>query len=262
MTQEIKCLSSDLKICGSILFHRGTSGHPRVPQIAKWMSRWHIVSYTFYKPVYANVKVTVCASWGPRDFEKLRMPPEAGSDGGLSYVIIWKSTSHSPALSCLFLALPFQFSTKSLQSLCELVPQLSCQTLLISSSNPAQPCICVKWFSFCTLINPLLWESVAAPRLPSPLGCVGALLFPGSAAMPPVFVLFCLLRKTFILQRSKLFELACSNTSVSILKCGTPIVRCVVFNVGSVAPNCALPFCSYQKWYFNCHFLFVFCYFC
>lgn len=241
MTQEIKCVSSDLKICGSILFHYSTSGYPRVPQIAKWMSRWHIIFYTFYKPVYANVKVTVCALWGPRDFEKLWMPLEAGSDGGLSYVIIWKSTSHSPAVSCLFLALPFQFSTKSLQSLCELVPQLSCQTLLISSSNPAQPCICVKWFSFCTLIDPLLWESVAAPRHPSSLGCVGALLCPGSAAMP-VFVLFCVLIKTspsplplissyhllfshielfifqtFILQSSKLFELTSSNTSVRIL---------------------------------------------
>lgn len=176
MTQEIKCLSSDLKICGSILFHYSTSGYPRVPQIAKWMSR-HIIFCTFYKPMYANVKVTVCASWGQEIFETLWMSSEAGSDGGLSYVIIWKSTSHSPALSCLFLALPFQFSTKSLQSLCELVPQLSCQTLLISSSNPAQPCICVKWVSFCTLIDPLLWESVAAPRHPSSLGCVGALLF-------------------------------------------------------------------------------------
>lgn len=40
------------------------------------------------------------------------MPPEAGSDGGLSYVIIWKPTSHSPALSCLFLALPFHILHK------------------------------------------------------------------------------------------------------------------------------------------------------
>lgn len=44
------------------------------------------------------------------------------SGSGLSHVVIWKSTSHSQALSCLFLALPVQFSTKSLQSLCELVP--------------------------------------------------------------------------------------------------------------------------------------------
>lgn len=61
---------------------------------------------------------------------------------GQSNGLFTKSQHVSLELSCLFLALPFQFSTKSLQSLHELVLRLSCQTLLKSSPPPCKYLLC------------------------------------------------------------------------------------------------------------------------
>lgn len=103
----------------------------------------------------------------------------------------------SLVLSCLFLALPFKLYTKPWQSLCELVPQLSSQTL-ITRLLLADVC--------CTLFHCEMARWLPLVTLSRPLACcsiVGALL----TSCPLEFPLLQILRSKFTL----FFYLTCSQ---------------------------------------------------